>query len=280
MINIGEYQLLTIKREMPQGLYLEDQEGNEVLMPRRYVTEDMLLEDMIEVFVYCDSEDRDIATTEEPYLIAGQFAFLEVTDVNKVGAFCNWGVSKELFIPFGNQVYELERGDHAVVHMFADAASDRLVGTTKINKYLQYEADEFIEQGQEVDVLVFNETDLGYNVVINQRYGGLIYKNEVPKPIRIGTNLKGYIKPLRDDNKIDVSIYPVGHKSIEPNAQMILQKIESNKGFMAYNDKSSSEDIMAEFGISKKLFKKSIGTLYKQKLILIQEDGLHLVEKI
>lgn len=275
MINIGEYQLLTIRREMPQGLYLEDSEGNEVLMPRRYVTDDMLLEDMIEVFVYCDSEDRDIATTEEPKMIVGQFAYLEVTDVNTVGAFCDWGVSKELFVPFANQSYKLERGDHAVVYMFADTASDRLVGTTKINKYLQFEQDEFISKGMEVNILVHAETDLGYNVVINQRYGGLIYKNELPNHLRIGETRKAYIKPLREDGKIDVSIFPVGHESIEPNAEMILSKIEANNGMLPFTDKSSPDEILKEFGISKKLFKKAVGALYKQKTITLKEDGIY-----
>jgi len=277
MIKIGEFQKLTIKREMPQGFYMEDVDGEEVLMPRAYLTEDMEIGAELEVFVYCDSEDLEIATTEKPMLTVGQFATLQVKDVNKMGAFCDWGVSKELFIPFRNQTFRLEIGDRCVVYLYLDELSDRLVGTTKINAFLQQTADEYFIMGQEVNLMVYAETDLGYRVAINQTHAGLVYKKELYKPLRIGQECKGYIKPLREDEKIDVSVFPIGHQSIEPNAQKIMKRLEVNEGFLPYTDKSNPDLIRREFGISKKLFKKSLGNLYRQKLVLLKKDGIYKV---
>ncbi len=278
MIKIGEYQTLTIKRELPQGFYLEDDEGNSILLPGVYITDDMKLDDEIEVFVYLDSEDRQVATTEKPLFTLGEFASLQVTEVNKIGAFCDWGVSKELFVPFRNQAARMQQGRKYVVYIYIDKISHRLVGTTKLKGFLQHEADEDIEMGQEVDLLVYAENELGFSVVINQTYAGLVYKNEIPEPLQIGQACKGYIKPLREDGKIDVSLFAVGHQSIEPNAQKILEKLKDNEGFLPYTDKSDPELIRKEFGISKKLFKKSLGTLYKQKLVLLKSDGVYLAK--
>jgi len=185
---------------------------------------------------------------------------------------------KELFIPFRNQAARMQRGRSYVVYMYIDKISNRLVGTTKLKGFLQHEADEHIEMGQEVDLLVYAVNDLGYQVVINQTYSGLIYANEVPEPLQIGQQCKGYIKPIREDGKIDVSLFAVGHQSIEPNSQKILEKLEANEGFLPFTDKSDPERIRKEFGISKKLFKKSLGTLYKQKLVLLKDDGVYLVK--
>jgi predicted RNA-binding protein (virulence factor B family) len=275
MIHIGEYQTLTIKREKPQGFYLADAEGNEVLMPGTYFTDDMNIDDEIEVCVYCDSDDRQIATTEKPMLTVGQFAYLQVTEVNKMGAFCDWGILKELFIPFRNQAAKMKPDQSYVVHLYIDKLSQRLVGTTKFKGFLKQLADENIQMGQEVDLLVYNENEVGYHVIINQTYAGLVYKNEVHKPLSPGQQLKGYIKPIREDGKIDVSLTPIGYQSIEPNAQKILDKLESNDGFLPYTDNSNPDLIREAFGISKKLFKKSVGALYKQKRIVLKEDGIY-----
>ena len=278
MIKIGEYQELTIAREMPQGLYLEDEEGYEVLMPGPFITEDMKVDDKLTVFVYCDSSDREIASTEKPMMIVNEFAYLEVTAVTEHGAFCDWGVSKELFLPFSNQAQRVRSGQKYVVHMYLDEVSERLVGTTKLNPFLYNEADEDdFKMGEQVKLLVYAETDLGYKVIINQSYIGLVYKNEVHKPLRIGEKTKGYIKPIRSDKKIDVSLYPIGHQSIEPNAQLILDKLVKNEGYLAFTDKSDPDSIRKEFGISKKLFKKALGALYKQKLVLLKPDGIYKV---
>ncbi len=275
MIRIGEYQTLTINRETPQGFYLEDGEGNAVLLPRAYITPEMKTGDPVEVFVYCDSEDKVVATTEKPMLTVGQFAYLKVTDVNEIGAFCDWGMQKELFIPFRNQRVKLIPGRSYVVHMYLDELSNRLVGATKLGRYLKQAADEHLKMGQEVDLLVYSQTDLGYKVIVNQTYAGLVYDNETHQPLSPGQQLKGYVKPLREDGKIDLSLFPIGHKSIEPNAQKILDKLEKNNGFLPFTDKSDPDAIWAEFGISKKLFKKALGNLYKQKLVELREDGVY-----
>ena len=277
MIRIGEYQTLTINREKQQGFYLQDNEGNEVLMPRPYITNSMNINDEVEVFVYCDSEDMDIATTEKPLLTIGQFGYLHVNDVNEIGAFCDWGVSKELLIPFRNQAYRLRPDQNCVVYLYLDEFTERLVGSTKLRGFLKQVADENVEMGQEVELLVSAETDLGFSVIINQTYAGLVYDNEVSNPLNIGQQIKGYIKPIREDGKIDVSLFPIGHQSIEPNAQKIMDKLKNNNGFLPFTDKSDPNQIRDEFGISKKLFKKSLGALYKQKMVLLKEDGIHLI---
>lgn len=271
MIKIGEYQKLTIKREMPQGFYLSDEDDNEVLMPQSYITKEMELEQSIEVFVYCDSKDYIVATTEKPFLTVGEFATLTVNEVNNLGAFCKWGVaSKELFIPYRNQAYDLEAGDEVVVHMYLDKDSDRLVGTTKLDHYLKQEADERLRVTQEVEVIFWTKSNLGFNVVVDNQFVALVYANDVPSPPKPGEKTKGFIKNIREDGKIDVTLFPVGHLQIAPNASKILEALEQNDGFLPYHDKSDAEDIKKVFGLSKKMFKKALGSLYKQKLITIE----------
>ena len=277
MIRIGEYQTLTIIREMPQGYYLENENEDEVLLPRKYVTEDMELDDEIKGFVYCDSSGREVATTEKPLFTVNQFAKLRVTNVNEVGAFADWGVNKELFIPFGNQAKKMEVDKSYVVYMYLDEVSERLVGTSRLRSYLQ-KADEELTMGQPVKCLVYASTPLGYKVIVDQKYDGLIYKNEVTETLAIGDLKKGYIKPLREDGKIDISLNPVGHHHIEPNAQLILQKLLAQGGELPFTDKSDPEAIRKTFGISKKMFKKAIGNLYKQKLITIEPDKIKRTE--
>ena len=276
MIKIGEYQTLTIAYQKPQGFYLKDDENNNVLLPNAYITSDMKIEDDIEVFVYSDGSGIDVATTETPKLTVGQFACLEIVGISYAGAFADWGLQKDLLIPFSNQKGKLREEQKVIVFLYLDAESEKLVGTTKINRYLQLEANGELEKGQEVDLIVYAKTDLGYKVIINQKYGGLVYDNEVPNPLFHGEELKGYIKPLREDGLIDVSVARLGHKSIEPNADNILQKLERNRGYLPYHDKSDPEEIRVEFGISKKAFKKSLGLLYKQKIITIKPDGIYL----
>lgn len=252
MIKIGEYQTLNIDRELPQGFYLVDDDEDDVLMPRAYITEEMEIGDDIVVFVYCDSQGREVATTERPMLTIGEYASLTVKSVNEVGAFCDWGTSKELLVPHSNQAERLEEGKDYVVYMYLDEHSDRLVGTTKLSKFVKNEADEYIKMGQEVNVLVYKSTDIGYKVIINQTFGGLIYKNEVKKKLKIGQSLTGFIKPLRPDGKIDVSLDPVGYSSVSEHEDIILERLEMNNGFLPFHDKSDPELIRKEFGMSKK----------------------------
>jgi len=276
MIKLGEYQMLTIKHETAEGFLLVDEEGDDILMPKAFATPEMEIEDEVEVFVYTASGGEDIATTETPAMTLGGYAYLKVVQVSKVGAFCDWGVSKQLFLPFRNQETPVVEGASYMVHLFLDHRSERLVGTTILSSFLQQKFDENLRMAQEVDLLVCEETDLGFRVVINQKYVGLVYSNEIKDPLRVGQELKGYIKAPRDDGKIDVSIYPIGHQSIEPNAVRLMRILEARDGFLPYTDKSDPVLIQRDLGISKKLFKKSIGALYKRKLVVLKEDGVHL----
>lgn len=245
-------------------------------MPKVFITDDMRPGQEIEVFVYINAREVVIATTEKPLITAGQYGYLFVNDVNNIGAFCDWGVSKDLFIPFSNMEKKMSAKRKYMVYMYLDKVSDRLVGSTKLNKYLVKEADGHLTKGQEVDLLVYCETDLGYKVIINQKYLGLIYQSEVHQTLKPGQKLKGYIKPLREDKKIDVSLTPIGHRGIEPNALKILEMLEKNDGFLPFTDKSDPEMIRAKFGISKKLFKKSLGSLYKNRRVVLKKDGIYL----
>ena len=256
MIRIGEYQTLEIDRDLPQGFYLVDHEDDDVLMPRAYITEDMAIGDEIVVFVYCDSYGREIATTERPMLTVGEFAFLKVNSVNNVGAFCDWGTSKELLVPHSNQATKLCEKESYVIYMYLDEQSERLVGSTKLNKYLKNSADENIKMGQEVNLLVAKETNLGYKVIINQTYGGLIYKNESNEKLKPGQLLIGYIKPLRPDGKIDISLYQIGYESVADNENLIMARIAESNGFLPLTDKSDPALIKKEFGISKNCLRR------------------------
>lgn len=275
MIRLGEYQTLKVYREMPQGLYLIEPDGDEeILMPRNFVTEDMKEGDLIDVFVYCDSNDRDMATTEKPFLVVNEFAQLKVNAVNDIGAFCDWGTSKELLVPYRNQSRPMLEGNSYIVHMYWDEVSDRLVGTTKLKNFLKHTADKEFALGQEVDLLIYGSIDIGYKVIIDGTYSGLVYKNEARSDLHIGHKCKGYVKPIREDGKIDISLTPIGYKSIVGNEKVVLDKLVGAGGFLPYSDKSDPDDIRREFGLSKKLFKKVIGGLYRQKLITIEPEGI------
>ncbi len=275
MIKIGEYQSLEIARAMPQGFYLKDEEDNEVLMPQKYTTDEMEIGQKVDVFVYCDSSDYIVATTETPLITVNGFANLEVTEVNDYGAFCHWGVaSKELFIPYINQAYELEQGESVVVHMYLDKETDRLVGSTKLNHFLEEVSDGSFKINQAVEAIFWTKSNLGFNVIVNQRFLGLVYKNDVPRIPKPGETVEAWIKNIREDGKIDVTLFPVGHLQIEPNAKKILKLLDENNGFLPYNDKSKPEEIKQVFGLSKKMFKKALGSLYRQRIITIESNGI------
>ncbi len=274
MLRIGQYQTLTIVREKPHGFYLECNEGQEVLFPRKFISEDMKIGDKINVFIYNDSEDKFVATIEKPSLTLGQYATLTVEDVNRVGAFCDWGVTKQLFIPFRNQEQELLIGQSCVVHLYLDELTDRLVGSTRLKNFLEVEADEELNVGQKVDLIIYEESDIGYKAVVDQYYGGLIYKSDVDTSLKIGDSPTGFIRYIRKDSRIDLSLTPLERKPIEPTSMQILERLKAANGFLPFNDKSNPAVLQKEFGMSKKTFKKSIGNLYKQKLILIKPDGI------
>ncbi|MCF0073075.1 S1-like domain-containing RNA-binding protein [Dyadobacter sp. CY261] len=278
MLFIGKYNYLTIERVTSVGMFLSDVEGEEVLLPNQYITDDMQVGDQIKVFVYLDSEDRPVATTQTPKIIRNEFAFLEVKDVSEYGAFLDWGLIKDLFVPFREQPKPMEIGEWHVVFLYMDQKTQRLLASAKIDKFL--ESDRLtVQEGEEVDLIVWQKTDLGYNVVVNQYHKGLIYANEVFQPLEIGDSLKGYVKKVRDENKLDISLQKTGYEVVEPVAKQIMEEVKNGKGFLGLSDKSSPEEIYQKLKISKKIFKKAIGGLYRQGIIKIADDGIYLIEE-
>jgi len=273
MANIGKLNTLTVMREAEQGLYLDGENLGDILIPKRYVPEGTKVDDEIEVFIYTDSEDRIIATTEKPYAMVGQFGAMKVVHVNKFGAFLDWGLMKDLFVPFREQKMKMLEGNTYVVFVYLDLDSDRIAGSAKLDQFLDETPPPF-EQGEEVEIIIAQKTDLGFKVIINETHWGLIFKNEIFGNIRIGDKRKAYIKNLRDDDKIDVSLQKEGYDRIDSVSKTILQKIEDEGGYLALTDKSSPEEISSNFGISKKAFKKAIGALYKQRLIELDAQGI------
>ena len=276
MIEIGKYNTLKIVRDTQVGLYLSD--GNEdILLPNKYVPREFEIDDELIVFVYLDHEERPVATTLEPYIYLNEFALLRVNYTNKFGAFMDWGLEKDLFVPFREQARPMEKGKRYLVYMYLDEKSNRLAASSKINQFLSN--DELtVEEGEEVDLIVSHITDMGINIIINEQHRGLMYKDEVYQDLRTGDRIKGYIKTIRPDNKIDVTLNKQGFEGIEPNAEKILDELRASRGYLRLNDDSHPEDIKTVLKMSKKTFKKAIGTLYKQKLIDIKDDGIYLIK--
>ena len=277
MIEIGKYNTLTAARRIVHGMVLVDEEGDDVLLPKKFVPEELEPEDTIEVFVYTDSEDWPVATTQRPKAILGQFAYLQVKEVVPFGAFLDWGLDKDLLAPFAEQSKKMERGKGYLVYLLLDEQTGRMIASSKLNKFLETENIE-LEEKQEVELLIGPQTDIGYNAIINHRYRGLLYKSDLFRTVQPGDQCKGYVKTIRPDKKIDLSLRQPGYAHVEPNAEKILQLLEKNNGFLGLHDKSAPEEITARLQMSKKTFKKAIGALYKQKLVRIEEDGVYLAE--
>ncbi len=277
MIEIGNYNELTVLRRVSIGLYLGDTEGNEVLLPSKYVPRSVSIGEPLNVFVYKDSEDRVIATTLTPKITLNHFAYLRVEMVSEVGAFLDWGLEKQLLVPFREQMRKMVAGESYIVYMYYDEKSERLAASAKLNQFLSNE-ELSVRTGDEVEIMLWEETDLGINVIINNRHKGLIYDNEIFTEIEEGEIRKGFIKNIREDNKIDVLLQKTGYGNIEPNASLILEKLKAGGGFLALTDKSEPGQIISQLGMSKKTFKKAVGSLYRRKIIRIEEDGIHLVD--
>lgn len=276
MINIGEYNTLEILRDTEPGLFLGDIDENEVLLPNRYVPEQFEIGDSIEVFVYLDNEERLVATTDEPYITADNFAVLRCNAVTDHGAFLDWGLVKELFCPFREQAFNMKKGGWYLVFCFLDEKSERLVASSKTNSFLD-NTELTVQEFDEVDLIVSHPSDIGMNVIVNNIHSGLIYKDNIFSDLSVGDKLKGIVKKIRPGNKLDIALGQIGYRNIEPNAELILNELKDNSGFISLNDKSSPEAIKDMLQMSKKNFKKAIGALYKQKLITIESDGIHLV---
>lgn len=278
MIEIGKYNTLEILRQTKVGLFLGNgNESEDLLLPNKYVPKQFEIGDEITVFVYLDHEERPVATTLQPYILLNEFALLRVNYTNRVGAFMDWGLEKDILVPFKEQAREMEKGKRYLVYLYLDEKTNRLVASSKTNQFLDNE-NLTVEKGEEVDLIVSHITDLGINVIINGKHKGLLYKDEVyDDSIRTGDKLRGFIKTIRPDHKIDVALQVQGYESIEPNAQKILGELKANRGFLRLNDNSHPEDIKVVLQMSKKTFKKAIGALYKDRLIEIKEDGIHLL---
>lgn len=276
MIIIGEYNLLTIDRIVSPGAFLVDEEGNDILLPNKYLPSNPVIGDKINVFVYNDSEDRIIATTLTPKITLNEFAFLRVKDINRIGAFMDWGLEKDLLVPFSEQNQKMQIDRWYVIRLLLDTKTNRLLGSNKLNKFLEA-AYISVEVGEEVDLIVTEKTDIGFQVIINHAHRGLVYDSEIFRELNIGDVLKGYVKLIREDGKIDIILQKIGFENIEPSGQQILEQLKQSSGYLQLSDKSAPEAIYSVLKMSKKTFKKAIGGLYKQGLIHISDDGIHLL---
>lgn len=275
-MELGRYNTLEIIRETDPGLYLADQEGNEVLLPHKYKPETYKEGDAIEVFVYRDNEARLIATTLKPKAEVGEFAYLRCSQQTNHGAFMEWGIEKDLFVPFKEQARKMTPGSWYTVYIYIDPKTERLVGSSKTKKYLSNDNVE-LNKYDKVDILITHITERGANAIVNGKHDGLIYIENIFEDIRSGDRLPAYVKKIRPDNKIDLLLQPEGYRSIAPNADYLLEELEMAGGFLALTDKSDPEQIKELLGMSKKSFKKALGTLYKARKVKIEEDGISLI---
>ncbi|MDB2463173.1 S1-like domain-containing RNA-binding protein [Algibacter sp.] len=276
MIKLGEINTLEILRESEHGAYLIDDEDNQVLLPNRYVPESFKIWEKLEVFVYLDNEQRPVATTDMPYIKVNEFALLRCNQVTDYGAFLDWGLVKELFCPFSEQAFKMKQGGWYLVHCYLDEKTDRLVASSKTNRFLN-NTELTVSEFEEVDLIVSHPSDIGVNVIVNKKHIGLIYKDSIFKDLSIGDKLKGIVKKIRPGNKLDIGLGQVGYRNIEPNADRIMKALQDDSGFLNLTDKSTPEAIKDTLQMSKKNFKKAVGTLYRQRLIEIKSDGIYLL---
>lgn len=275
-IRLGDYNLMTVVKEVDFGVYLDGGEMGEILLPARYVPEGCKPGDELDVFLYLDNEERLVATTLRPLAKVGDFTCLEVAWINRYGAFLNWGLMKDLFCPFREQKKTMEIGKSYVVHVHVDDDSYRIMASARVERYFSQERPTY-NSGDEVDLMIWQKTELGFKVIVDNKFPGLIYKDQIFKAVRTGDRMRGYIQEVRPDGKIDVSLQPAGRRQTEEFSDTLLNYIKDNGGRCALGDKSPAEDIYQEFGVSKKVFKKAVGDLYKKRLITIGDEGLTLV---
>jgi len=277
MAQIGKYNVLKVNRKVDFGFYLDGGDSGEILLPARYAPNNCKIGDTVDVFIYYDSEDRIIATTEKPLATVGQFAYLKVVEVNAFGAFLNWGLPKDLLVPFREQKQKMEEGKSYVVFIYIDGDTDRIAASAKLEQFLNHEPANYLP-GDEVELIITSITDLGYKAAINHRHEGILYKNEVFGQVKKGQQLTGYVKKVRDDGKIDLRLYKEGYTKIDGMTGVLLEQLEIQDGFLPLTDKSPAEDIYRILGMSKKSFKQAIGALYKSKIISIGNNGISKVQ--
>jgi predicted RNA-binding protein (virulence factor B family) len=278
-MNIGSYNTLKIVKRVAFGLYLDGEEAGEILLPNRYVPADAQIDDYLDVFIYTDGDDRLIATTDKPLAVVGDIVPLKVKAVGSYGAFLEWGIMKDLFLPFSEQTADVNEGDTVVVGLYLDAKTSRVVATMRWGRLLDKTLQPTFAEGDEVQIMVASTTQLGYKVLINDAFVGLVYKNEVFTPLNIGDRMPAYIRRMREDGKIDVRLRRSGYVAIEGEAARLMQLLERMGGFLPTTDKSPAETIYEVCGMSKKTYKKAVGELYKKRLILLKDNGIVLVKK-
>jgi len=277
MSQIGRMNTLHVMREVDFGIYLDGEELGDILLPKREVPAGTKVDDMLEVFIYFDSTDTIIASTLKPKTMVGEFASLKVIDNNEMGAFLDWGLPKDLLVPFREQSHKLLDSRHYVVYTYLDIVSNRIAASTKLDKFLSDENPRF-SAGEKVDLFIVNRTDLGYKAIIENGYWGLLFKDEVFQPLQQGQQLEGYIKNIREDGKIDLTLQEPGVQHMDAASQKILDLLKEHQGFLPFNDKTPPDVIYREFGLSKKVFKRSIGALYKKRLIKLEPRGIQLLD--
>ncbi|CAK7034871.1 MAG: Conserved virulence factor B [Bacteroides fragilis] len=275
-IELGKFNQLEVVKQVDFGMYLDGGEEGEILLPTRYVPEDCKLGDWLNVFLYLDNEERLIATTLTPLVQVGEFACLEVSWVNQFGAFLNWGLMKDLFVPFSEQKMKMQVGNKYVIHAHIDDESFRIVASAKVDRYLSKEKAAY-QPGEEVNILIWQKTDLGFKAIIENMYSGLLYDSEIFQTLHTGDVLKTYVKQVREDGKIDLILQKPGFEKIDDFSKTLHRYITEHGGWIGLTDKSPAEEIYDTFGVSKKTFKKAVGDLYKKRLILLHEDGIELV---
>jgi predicted RNA-binding protein (virulence factor B family) len=272
-IELGQMNNLIIKRDTDHGFFLESKDESEVLLPNAFITDDMQIDDIIEVFIYTDSEDRLIATTQKPLALKDQFAFVKVVDVVRFGAFVDIGLQKDLLVPKNKQKTPFEVGEHRIIRIVEDEQTKRLIGVEKITSFLSKDTKHF-KQNDEVNILVMAKTPLGFKVIVDNSYEGMLYANEVFSKLYVGTSTKAYIKTLREDGKLDISLQPIGAKKLDLACTTVLAILNKNNKFLPYNYKSDAEIINKIFGLSKKNFKKALTTLQNDNKISIDDSGI------
>ena len=274
-VKLGKYNQLEVVKAVDFGVYLNGGDDGEILLPSRYVPEECKPGDVLNVFIYLDNEERLIATTLQPYVQVGEFACLEVAWVNEYGAFLDWGLMKDLFVPFREQKMKMQKGHRYVVHAHVDEDSYRIMASAKVERYLSKELPGY-QPGEEVKVMVWQKTDLGYKVIVDNKFGGLVYQKEIFKPLEPGMHMQAFVRQVREDGKIDLTLQKDGLQKVDDFAEVLLQYIKDNDGQTSLNDKSPAEEIYETFGVSKKTFKKAVGDLYKKRLIVLVEGGIQL----
>lgn len=276
MISIGNYNILTVTKFVEFGLYLDGGEYDEILLPKRYMPNDISIGDKLDVFIYTDSEDRFIATTETPKTEVGKFSYLKAVSVNNVGAFLDWGLPKDLFLPFREQKVDIVEGKHYAVYTYLDNNSMRIACSARVEKFLSKEECPYV-RNEQVNLFLYSKTDLGYKAIINETHFGMIFQEEIFQNIELGQTVSGYIKLIREDGKIDLSLEKLGFTKISGHAEIVLNTLIDNDGFIAVTDKSSPKLIKDYFGLSKNNYKKAIGNLYKAKKVILERNGIRIV---